>query len=125
MKREAEENSAADAKKKEEVEVFNKADGLIFQTEKQLKEFGDKLSADKKTAIETAVAELKTAFEAKDLDSVKTKTEALDAAWMAASEEMYAAGQQGQAGPDMGQQNTGNNDGGADDVQDADFEEVK
>ncbi len=122
MKREAEENSAADAKKKEEVEVFNKADGLIFQTEKQLKEFGDKLSADKKTAIETAVAELKTAFEAKDLDSVKTKTEALDAAWMAASEEMYAAGQQAQgadAGQSQGQANS------ADDVQDADFEEVK
>lgn len=122
MKREAEENASADAKKKEEVEVFNKADGLIFQTEKQLKEFGDKLSADKKTAIETAVAELKTAFEAKDLDSVKTKTEALDAAWMAASEEMYAAGQQAQgadAGQSQGQANS------ADDVQDADFEEVK
>src|SRR5690606_35074777 len=91
MKREAEENASADAKKKEEVEVFNKADGLIFQTEKQLKEFGDKLSADKKAAIETAVSELKTAFEAKDMESVKTKTEALDAAWMAASEEMYNA----------------------------------
>lgn len=122
MKREAEENAAADSKKKEEVEVFNKADGLIFQTEKQLKEFGDKLSADKKTAIETAVADLKTAFEAKDLDSVKAKTEALDAAWMAASEEMYAAGQQAQgadAGQSQGQANS------ADDVQDADFEEVK
>ena len=124
MKREAEENSAADAKKKEEVEVFNKADGLIFQTEKQLKEFGDKLSADKKTAIETAVAELKTAFEAKDLDSVKAKTEVLDAAWMAASEEMYAAGQQGQPGADPSQGNAGANSG-TDDVQDADFEEVK
>ena len=124
MKREAEENSAADAKKKEEVEVFNKADGLIFQTEKQLKEFGDKLSADKKTAIETAVTELKTAFEAKDLDSVKTKTEVLDAAWMAASEEMYAAGQQGQPGADPSQANAGANSG-TDDVQDADFEEVK
>ena len=124
MKREAEENASADAKKKEEVEVFNKADGLIFQTEKQLKEFGDKLSADKKTAIETAVTELKTAFEAKDLDSVKTKTEVLDAAWMAASEEMYAAGQQGQPGADPSQGNAGANSG-ADDVQDADFEEVK
>ena len=124
MKREAEENASADAKRKEEVELFNKADGLIFQTEKQLKEFGDKLSADKKAAIETAVAELKTAFEAKDLDSVKTKTEALDAAWMAASEEMYAAGQQGQPGADPSQGNAGANSG-TDDVQDADFEEVK
>ena len=97
---------------------------MIFQTEKQLKEFGDKLSADKKAAIETAVAELKTAFEAKDADTTKTKTEALDAAWMAASEEMYAAGQQGQPGADPSQANAGANSG-ADDVQDADFEEVK
>lgn len=127
MKREAQENSAADAKRKEEAEVFNKADGLIFQTEKQLKEFGDKLSADKKSAIEAAVADLKTAFEAKNTDDVKAKTEALDAAWMAASEELYAAGQQAQGAPDMndmgGNQNP--NNGGADDVQDADFEEVK
>ncbi|HIC8644387.1 TPA: molecular chaperone DnaK [Elizabethkingia meningoseptica] len=120
MKKEAQENASADAKKKEEVEVFNKADGLIFQTEKQLKEFGDKLSADKKAAIESAAAELKTAFDAKDLEAVKTKTEALDAAWMAASEEMYA--QQGQANPQAGAQQ---NAGGADDVQDADFEEVR
>lgn len=123
MKREAEENSAADAKKKEEVEVFNKADALIFQTEKQLKEFGDKLSADKKSAIESAVEELKTAFEAKELENVKTKTEALDAAWMAASEEMYAQAAQAQPDADQTQQNPGASD--ADDVQDADFEEVK
>ena len=88
-----------------------------------MKEFGDKLSADKKSAIETAVAELKTAFEAKDAEATKTKTEALDAAWMAASEEMYAAGQ-GAQGADAGAQNAGNA-GGAEDVQDADFEEVK
>ncbi|MCT4022872.1 molecular chaperone DnaK [Elizabethkingia anophelis] len=120
MKKEAQENASADAKKKEEVEVFNKADGLIFQTEKQLKEFGDKLSADKKAAIEAAAAELKTAFDAKDTEAVKAKTEALDAAWMAASEEMYA---QQQANPQAGaQQNAG---GGAEDVQDADFEEVR
>lgn len=123
MKKEAQENSAADAKKKEEVEIFNKADGLIFQTEKQLKEFGEKLSADKKAAIEAAHGELKTAFEAKNADDVKAKTEALDAAWMAASEELYAAGQQAQ-GADAAQ-NPGGNAGGADDVQDADFEEVK
>ncbi|MFP3597523.1 molecular chaperone DnaK [Chryseobacterium sp. SIMBA_029] len=124
MKKEAQENSAADAKKKEEVEIFNKADGLIFQTEKQLKEFGDKLSADKRAAVEAATAELKTAFEAKNPDDIKAKTEALDAAWMAASEEMYAAGQQAQ-GADAGAQNPGGNAGGAEDVQDADFEEVK
>lgn len=123
MKKEAQENASADAKKKEEVEIFNKADGLIFQTEKQLKEFGDKLSADKKAAIESAAAELKTAFDTKNADDVKAKTEALDAAWMAASEELYAAGQQAQ-GADAGAQNAGNA-GGAEDVQDADFEEVK
>ncbi|WP_370895568.1 molecular chaperone DnaK [Chryseobacterium gossypii] len=124
MKKEAQENASADAKKKEEVEIFNKADGLIFQTEKQLKEFGDKLSADKKTAIENAHAALKTAFEAKNADDVKAKTEALDAAWMAASEELYAAGQQAQ-GADAGAQNPGGNNPGGEDVQDADFEEVK
>ncbi len=124
MKKEAQENSVADAKKKEEVEIFNKADGLIFQTEKQLKEFGEKLSADKKAAIEAAHGELKTAFEAKNVDDVKAKTEALDAAWMAASEELYAAGQQPGADAGAGQ-NPGGNAGGADDVQDADFEEVK
>ena len=122
MKREAEENASADAKKKEEVEVFNKADGQIFQTEKQLKEFGEKISADKKAAIEAAAAELKTAFDAKDLEATKAKNEALEAAWMAASEELYNA-EQAQAGA-AGQQGQANN-GGADDVQDADFEEVK
>lgn len=123
MKKEAEENASSDAKKKEEVEVFNKADGLIFQTEKQLKEFGDKLSAENKSKIEAAAAELKTAFDAKELETVKTKTEALDAAWMAASQEMYAAGQ-GQPGAEDAQAHAGGN-AGADDVQDADFEEVK
>ncbi|SUX48533.1 molecular chaperone DnaK [Chryseobacterium indoltheticum] len=121
MKKEAQENSAADNKRKEEVEIFNKADGLIFQTEKQLKEFGDKLSADKKAGIETAHTELKAAFEAKNGDDVKAKTEALDAAWMAASEEMYAQGQ----GADAGAQQTQGQANGAEDVQDADFEEVK
>lgn len=125
MKKEAQENSVADAKRKEEVEVFNKADGLIFQTEKQLKEFGDKLSADKKAAVEAAHGELKIAFEAKNVDDVKAKTEALDAAWMAASEEMYAAGQQAEGANAGAGQNPGGNAGAADDVQDADFEEVK
>ena len=123
MKREAEENSVSDNKRKEEVEVLNKADGLLFQTEKQLKEFGDKLSADKKAAVESAHAELKTAFEAGEVEAIKTKTEALDAAWMAATEEMYAqAGAEGQAS-DAGQQESAN--AGGEDVQDADFEEVK
>lgn len=122
MKKEAQENAAGDAKKKEEVEVLNKADGLIFQTEKQLTEFGEKLSADKKSAIETAHTELKAAYETKEVESIKTKTEALDAAWMAASEEMYAQSGGDQAGAEAQQDNAG---AGSDDVQDADFEEVK
>ena len=120
MKKEAEENAAADAKKKDEVEVVNKADGMIFQTEKQLKEFGEKLSADKKAAIETALAELKTAYETKEVEAIKTKLEALDAAWMAASEELYKATQEAQPQPEAG----AGSDAG-DNVQDADFEEVK
>lgn len=119
MKKEAEENAAADAKRKEDVETINKADTMIFQTEKQLKEFGEKLSADKKAAIEAAHAELKTAYETKDADAIKTKLEALDAAWMAASEELYKATQEAQPQPEQAQANSGEN------VQDADFEEVK
>ena len=121
MKKEAQENASADAKRKEEADLINKADGQIFQTEKQLKEFGDKISADKKSTIETAAAELKTAFEAKDIEAIKTKSEALDNAWMFASEELYKAQAEQQQGANPEQ---GNNAGG-DNVQDADFEEVK
>ena len=121
MKKEAEENASADAKKKEEAEVINKADGLIFQTEKQLKEFGNKLSEDKKAGIETALAELKTAYETRNVEEIKPKTEALDAAWMAASEELYKAQAEKQQGANPEQ---GNNVDG-DNVQDADFEELK
>ena len=121
MKKEAQENASADAKRKEEADLINKADGQIFQTEKQLKEFGDKISADKKSTIETAAAELKTAFEAKDIEAIKTKSEVLDNAWMSASEELYKAQAEQQQGANPEQ---GNNAGG-DNVQDADFEEVK
>ena len=121
MKKEAEENASADAKKKEDAEVINKADGLIFQTEKQLKEFGDKLSEDKKSGIETALAELKTAYETRNVEEIKPKTETLDAAWMAASEELYKA--QAEAQPNS--EATGGQQQGGDNVQDADFEEVK
>ena len=126
MKKEAQENASADAKRKEEAEIYNKADSQVFQTEKQLKEFGDKIPADKKSAIESAVAELKIALESKDSASIKAKSEALDAAWTAASEELYKAqAAQGQAGPDAGAQGSSNANNGAEDVQDADFEEVK
>lgn len=125
MKKEAEQNASADAKKKEDADLINKADGQIFQTEKQLKEFGDKIPDDKKSAIETAVAELKAAFDAKDMANIKTKSEALDAAWTAASQDLYNA-QQSQAGGAQEDPNAHAHAGnGGDDVQDADFEEVK
>jgi molecular chaperone DnaK len=124
MKREAEANAEADKKAKEEAEKINMADSLIFQTEKQLKEYGDKLPADKKEAIEKAAAELKKAHEAKDLAGIDTHMEALNAAWQAASQDLYNATQQAQtdANP-AGDAGTGNAD--TNNVQDVEFEEVK
>jgi len=125
MKKEAEMNAEADRKAKERVEKFNKADSLIFQTEKQLKEYGDKIPADKKAPIEEALQELKKAFEAKDEAGVDAAMPKLEAAFQAASQEMYNAQQQ--AGAD-GQTNAGNAGGTAgssdDEVTDVDFEEV-
>ena len=125
MKQEAEANAEADKKAKESVDKLNSADQMIFQTESQLKEFGEKLSDDKKKPIETALEALKKAYEAKDLDQIDTALEQINEAWKNASEEMYKAqaeGQQAQPGPDP----AANADAGnADDVQDVDFEEVK
>ena len=121
MKKEAEANADADKKVKETAEKINGADAMIFQTEKQLKEFGDKLSDDKKTPIETALAELKKAHESKDLASIDSAMEQINQAWTAASEEMYKAGQQGGESPEPGQANANTGD----DVTDVDFEEVK
>ena len=128
MKAEAEANADADAKAKETADKINEADAMIFQTEKQLKEFGDKLSEDKKKPIEDALAELKTAFETKDVDTIQPKLDAINEAWKVASEEMYKAqaeAQGGQAGPEG--QAGGDAAGGDDsaDVEDVDFEEVK
>jgi molecular chaperone DnaK len=124
MKTEAEANAESDRKIKEEADKINAADSLIFQTEKQLKEYGDKLPADKKEVIETAVADLKKAHESKDVAAIDTALEALNAAWTAASEDLYNATQQGQPGPDAGAEA---NAGGGEDpkVQDVDYEEVK
>ena len=133
MKAEAEANADADRKEREKVDKLNAADTLVFQTEKQLKEFGEKIPAEKKGAIETAVADLKAAHEAQDLDKIETATAALNTAWQAASQDMYQAGQEGPtadagaggaggAGADQG----GNAGGGAgEDVQDVEFEEVE
>jgi molecular chaperone DnaK len=121
MKNDAKANEEADKQVREKVEKLNMADGLIFNTEKQLKEHADKIPADKKSAIETAVTELKEAHKAEDMAAIDTASEKLNAAWNAASEDIYAQGQADGAQ----QQGQNANAGGADDVADADFEEVK
>jgi molecular chaperone DnaK len=123
MKKDAEANAEADAKAKESVDKLNSADAMIFQTEKQLKEFGDKLSDDKKKPIEEALEELKKSYESKDLDKIDPALEKINEAWKAASEEMYKAQQQGQT--NEASDSNGEAPGGSDDVEDVDFEEVK
>ncbi|RYY63533.1 MAG: molecular chaperone DnaK, partial [Chitinophagaceae bacterium] len=128
MKAEARANEATDKAEKERVEKLNSADSLIFQTEKQLKEFGDKVPEDKKAPIETALTQLKDAHKSQDLGAIDTAMAALNTAWTSASESMYnqAGGQPG--GPDMGGQpggQQGQPGGGSENVTDAEFEEVK
>ncbi|MDR3272543.1 MAG: molecular chaperone DnaK [Flavobacteriaceae bacterium] len=127
MKKEAEANAEVDKKRKEEVDKLNQADSMIFQTEKQLKEFGDKLSADKKKPIEDALADLKKAHESKDIAGIESAMEKINAAWTSASEELYKANQGANPQADAGQQaNAGNNNQQqSDNVEDVDFEEVK
>ncbi len=130
MKQEAKENEAADKAAKERIDKLNAADALVFQTEKQLKEFGDKIPADKKEPIEKAVATLKEAHKSEDLDAIEKATNELNEVWKAASEEMYKASQDAQAGADPGQASSGeasSEDSKSDDqeVTDVDFEEVK
>jgi molecular chaperone DnaK len=134
MKREAKENEARDKEQRDKVDKMNAADSLIFQTEKQLKEFGDKLPADKKGPIEQALSKLKEAHKTQDLAAVETATAELTSVWQAASEELYKNQQPGgQQGPeqgntaDAGQQNQSTQNSGKkdDEVTDVDFEEVK
>src|SRR6056297_1296574 len=131
MRDEAKANEEADKQMREKVDKLNAADSLVFSTEKQLKEFGDKLSADKKATIEKALEELKEVHKKEDLEQIEAKTEALNNAWKEASEEMYKAtqdqqqnAQQGQPG---GEQQQASSDDKKDDgeVTDVDFEEVK
>ena len=121
MKKEAEANADEDNKAKETAEKVNAADGMIFQTEKQLKEFGDKLSDDKKAPIEEALSELKKAHESKDLEAIDSAMETINTAWTAASEEMYKASQTEGDNPE----NAGTDENPSDDVTDVEFEEVK
>ena len=130
MKAEAEQNAENDKKERERVDKLNQADSMIFQTENQLKEIGDKIPADKKPAIEQALQQLKDAHKAGDIAAIDTAIAALNNAWQEASQQMYAQGQQAgpQPGADAGQQYQGGQQAQSnpnDDVQDADFEEVK
>ena len=134
MKAEAEANAEADKKEKERIDKLNQADSMIFTTENQLKELGDKLPADKKAPIEAALQKLKDAHKAQDLAAIDSAMAELNTAFQAASAEMYAqtgaqgGAQQGagfQGGANAGQGNAQNNGKQDDNVQDADFEEVK
>ena len=128
MKREAEANAEEDRKQKERVEKLNAADALIFQTEKQLKEYGDKVPADKKAAIEEALQALKDAHKMEDLDKIATTQETLNQAWQAASQDMYQATQGAGADGAAQDANAGAGDAnagaGGEDVADVEFEEV-
>ncbi|MBQ8542855.1 MAG: molecular chaperone DnaK [Bacteroidaceae bacterium] len=126
MKQEAEANADADKKEREKIDKLNQADSMVFQTKNQLSELGDKIPADKKAPIEAAVQKLEEAHKAQDLAAIDAATAELNNAWQAASAEMYAqSGAQGAQGAQGGQQNSGGAQGGNDDVQDAEFEEVK
>lgn len=121
MRREAQANADLDKKAKEEIEKINSADALAFQTEKQLKEYGDNISADKKAPIENALKDLKMAHANKDIEAIDRATDALNAAWNVASEEMYKGAAQGGQEPQQDAPKTGNDQ----DVTDVDYEEVK
>ena len=131
MKDEAQANAEADKKEKERIDKLNQADSMIFQTEKQLKDLGDKIPADKKAQIETALNKLKEAHKSQDVAACDTAMNELNTIFQAVSQEMYNAQGGAQAGPQGGAQaNPGNsaqggNNGGKDNVTDVDFEEVK
>jgi molecular chaperone DnaK len=128
MKQEAQANADSDKKEKEKIEKINLADNQIFQTEKQLKEYGDKLSDNNKGAINGALEKLKEAHKSQDLANIDTAMAALNAAWQAASQEMYAAsgaGAQAGAAPGDGGAPGGSGPAGGGDATDVEFEEVK
>ncbi len=129
MKNEAKANEATDKLEREKVDKINQADSLIFQTEKQLKEYGEKIPAEKKTVIETELEQLKAAHKSQDVAQIDTATTALNAAWTSASEDMYKATQDGegqaQPGADAAGATAGGPDTNSENVTDAEFEEVK
>lgn len=124
MKNEAAANADADKEAKEKIDKLNAADSLIFQTESQLEEYGDKVPEDKKSAITNALAELKEAHAAQDLDKIESTMEALNTAWQAASQDIYAA-QQAAGGSGDAQADPGQEEEVAEDVTDVEYEEVE
>lgn len=127
MKNDARANEAADREAREKVDKLNSADSLVFQTEKQLKEFGEKIPADKKSAIESALGRLKDAHKNQDIAGIDVSMNDLNAAWQAASEDLYKAQQQQPGAPTADASNNGENESAAKDdtVQDVPYEEVK
>jgi len=125
MRNDAKANEEADKKAREEADKLNAADSNIFNTEKQLKEYGEKIPADKKAAIESALTSLKEAQKNKDLAAIDTALAALNTAWQSASEDLYKATQEAQANAEAGAQPGANASAGGDAVQDVPFEEVK
>jgi molecular chaperone DnaK len=126
MKAEAKANEATDKEARERIEKLNAADGLVFQTEKQLKEFGDKIPAEKKAVIEQALEKLKEVHKLQDINAIEDATKALNEAWTAASQDMYNATQgAGQPGAQGADTPGSNGQAGAENVTDAEFEEVK
>lgn len=131
MKNDAKANEATDKLAREKVDKVNQADSMIFQTEKQIKEYGDKISADKKAPIESALAKLKEAHKQQDVSAIDTAVAEMNAAWTAASEEMYKATQEQPGGANGGgqanaqQPHEGAEANAGDNVTDAEFEEVK
>ena len=130
MKEEAAANAEADKKEKERIDKLNQADSMIFQTEKQLKDLGDKLPADKKAPIEGALNKLKEAHKAQDIAGIDAAMAELNSVFQAASQEMYNAQGGPQADPNFGGQQAGGNAGSSNNskdgnVTDVDFEEVK
>jgi molecular chaperone DnaK len=127
MKEEAEMNADADKATKDKADKLNEADGMIFQTEKQLTEFGDKLSDDKKAPIEAALEDLKKAYETKEVETIQPALDAINEAWKVASEEMYKAQAEAQGGAPEGGEADAASQGTEEssDVEDVDFEEVK
>lgn len=127
MRAEAAANADSDRKALERAEKLNQADGLIFNTEKQIKEYGDKIPADKKAAIESALSELSEAHKAQDLDAIDNASQKLNAAWQAASQDLYQASNEAGVddnAPNANEAGGSSKTGGADDVTDVEYEEV-